>query len=376
MDWSKGFSSVYYAVRVDPATWRDLERIELTGGAIKREPTGLRESADIDCVDYPIDIEQWIRVYLDVRQGGDSEHVALFTGLATSPKADINGRMRSDTLACYSVLKPADDIPLLRGWYAPAGARGGDVIRQLLSATPAPIDVAEDSPKLTASIVAEDNESRLTMAEKVLAAIDWRMKINGNGSVRIEPKPTEATVTFDPVENDVIETQISVEADWYSCPNVYMAISDDMTGIARDDDPKSPLSTVSRGREVWLIEDSADLADNTSIAKYAKRQLEAAQKVQKTADYDRRFFPALSPGDLVRLHYPEQGLDGYFTIESQSIELTHGARTSEQISTYLTADQLRPKEKAVLFVNIIDHTGSTMVTDDNEATTALTEMEI
>ena len=50
MDWSKGYSATYYAKRVDPATWRDLETIKLTGGSIKREPSGLRESADIECV--------------------------------------------------------------------------------------------------------------------------------------------------------------------------------------------------------------------------------------------------------------------------------------------------------------------------------------
>ena len=78
IDWSKGYSSTCYAKRVDPATWRDVEVIELTGGTVKREPTGKRQSADISCVRYHIDVEQWIRVYMDVQQGGASDHVALF----------------------------------------------------------------------------------------------------------------------------------------------------------------------------------------------------------------------------------------------------------------------------------------------------------
>ena len=52
MDWGKGYSATYYLTQVDPVTWRDIARIEITGGSINREKTGLIESADIDCTGY------------------------------------------------------------------------------------------------------------------------------------------------------------------------------------------------------------------------------------------------------------------------------------------------------------------------------------
>lgn len=373
MDWSRGYSAVYYAKRVDPATWRDLETIKLTGGSIKREPSRLRESADVDCVNYDIEVEQWIRIYLDTRQDGDAGHEALFTGLATSPDNELSGVLSNNSLECYSVLKPADDVYLLRGWYAPAGMRGGDVIKDLLSVTPAPIRVAEDSPQLSTSIIAEDAETRLTMADKVLDAIDWRIRIDGDGTINVEPKPLEPVVTFDPLENDVIETELKISADWYSCPNVYLAINEDMTGIARDDSPDSPLSTVNRGREVWMVDSSCELSQNESIGQYAQRKLDEAQQIQRTAEYERRYFPDVVPGDLVRLHYPAQNLDGVFNIASQSIELGYGARTSEQISTVVASDALKQKQPEVGLVRIIDDTGAFIVTDQGDYIIALTE---
>ena len=93
VDYSKGYSASYYAERVDPATWRDVGVIRLTGGTIKRETTGKRQSADLSCVNYRIPVEQWVRVYLDIRQGGETAHVPLFTGIAVSPDDDINGRL-------------------------------------------------------------------------------------------------------------------------------------------------------------------------------------------------------------------------------------------------------------------------------------------
>lgn len=331
MDWSKGYSASYYVKKVDASTWRERDTIRITGGTVKRETDGLRESASVDCTEYD-GREQWVRIFLDVHQNGDSAHVALFTGLATSPKWDIDGRRKETALECYSVLKPADDVLLPRGWYVAAGANGAEAVRGLLAVTPAPVAIAGISPTLKSSLIAEDGETNLSMADKILDAINWRLRISGDGSISIEPQAQDAYVTFDPIYNDVIETEIEIENDWYSCPNVFMAIDDDMTGIARDDSPDSPLSTVNRGREVWMMESNCDLADNETIAEYAGRKLEEEQRVRKTGSYKRRHIPDLVPGDLALFRYPEQGLEGLYMIESQDIDLGHGATTSEKVT--------------------------------------------
>jgi hypothetical protein len=332
IDWAKGYSASYYAEKVDPATWRDVEVIRITGGTVKRELTGKRQSADIACVNYHIDVEQWIRVYLDVQQEGASEHVPLFTGLATSPDDNINGTLVANSLACFSVLKPAEDVILPRGWYAPSGMSGGELIRQLLGVTPAPVRVAPDAPTLSDTIIAEEGETNLSMVDRILSAVNWRIRIDGDGTINIMPGSADPVIRFDPVENDMIETKIKVSADWYSCPNVYMAVSGDMTGIARDDSIDSPLSTVSRGREVWRLDANCKLAENESIAEYAMRKLVEAQRVRQTATYDRRYAPDVYPGDVVAMNYPRQNLTGEYQIVSQSIALGHGAKTSENIS--------------------------------------------
>lgn len=330
VDYSKGYSASCYAERVDPATWRDVGVIRLTGGMIKRETTGKRQSADLNCVRYRIPVEQWIRVYLDIRQDGAAEHVPLFTGLAVSPDDDINGRLTLNSLTCFSVLKPAEDVLLTRGWYAPAGMSGAELVRRLLSVTPAPIVMEEDSPVLAESIVAEDGENNLSMADRILDAIGWRLRIDGDGTVHIMPPAQEPSARFDPIDNDMIEPKIKITADWYSCPNVLMAVAGDVTGIARDDDPDSPLSTVSRGREVWKKE-SCTLAAGENVAEYARRKLAEAQRVRQKVSYSRRYVPEVMPGDLVGLNYPEQGLLGNYGVQSQSITLGYGARTAEQV---------------------------------------------
>lgn len=330
MKWEKGYSSEYYITVVDPSSWRDIQRIEITGGSINRERGGLMQSASINAVNYPQLIEQWIRVWLDTRQTGANGHEPLFTGLATSPTQAWNGPRHEDALTVYSVLQPAEKVDLLLGWYAPAGASGASVIKNLLSVTPAPVIVADNSPTLSEHIVAEAGENHLTMVEKILTAIDWRLRITGDGIISVEPKDKTPVYTMDPLENDVIETQINVTSDLFNCPNVFMAIQDDITAIARND-TGGPLSIAERGREVWASETGVTLADNETIEQYAQRRLDEEQQTQVRASYARRYLPGILPGDYIRLHYPEQGLQGDYMVDTQSVELSHEARTSEEV---------------------------------------------
>ena len=334
MEWKNGFSAAYYAYIVDPATWRETTKIQLTGGKISRTASGLRDSADLDCVSYPQGTEHYLRVYMDTKQDGTGAHVPLFTGLASSPAQDFDGIYETNTVKCYSVLKGAADILLDRGFYIPAEANGATAIKTLLEVIPAPVITEEDAPTLTNAIIAESGETHASMVDKILMAINWRLRIDGAGTIHIEKQPMDSVAQLDPIENDVIEPSISIEYDWYSAPNVFRAIQQDLSATARDDDPESPLSTVSRGREVWAEETSCKLNIGESISQYALRRLKELQAVAKTAEYTRRFNPNIYVGDLIRLRYPEQGLEGIFKVKSQSITIGSGSPTEEEVEAW------------------------------------------
>ena len=334
MDWSKGYTASCYVKTVDPVTWSDAERINITGGTVSRSDGDLAEAASLNFVNYDQTSERWIRVWMDVRQGGDSAHEALFTGLATSPTRDINGKLFTSSVDCYSVLKPAQDVLLPRGWFAPAGSSGAAIVAKLLAVTPAPKIVAESSPTLVAAYIAEEGESNLTMARKILDAINWRMRITGSGTISIEPKPTEPAAALDSLRYDSIEPELAVDYDWFSCPNVFRAVQGDDSAVAVDDDPDSIFSIASRGREIWMEDGNATLADSESLQAYAERRLREEQNVFYAATYDRRYHPEISVGDLIRLNYPAQKITGLFRVTSQSIDLAAGGRTSEEAERY------------------------------------------
>ena len=330
MDWNSGYSATYYASFVDPDTWEDLGRFDIVGGSIKRTLDELRESADIDCVGYSETKEKWIRIWLDAKQTGSSSRIALFTGLATSPKKEIDGRLISNSLECYSILKPAQDILLDRGWYAPIDIDVRILFKELLSVTNAPLILPEKEYTLKSAVIAEQGETNLSMVNLLLDVANWRLSIDGRGAISITEYDSNPKIQIDSLYNDIVEPNISIDYDWYDCPNVFRAILDDTCAIVKDDDENSPFSTVNRGREVWVEERSVTLNDDETIADYAARRLLQLQQVSTLISYDRRYIPNVLPSDVIYLNYPEQKIVGKYMITSQAISLGHNCTTSEE----------------------------------------------
>ena len=329
MQWNKGYKAVFYATTVNTKTWADNnERVEIIDGSIDRESTGLRGGADItsDAEGYN---ERLIRIYLDAVQGSDISHNAIFTGYAVSPTLDVEGTLKTQKYSCYSVLKPADDILLERGWYAPLGANTGALIRSLLDVTQAPFTIEGDPGSLENYIVAEDNETRLTMVDKILRIMGLDLIVTGAGEIILRPQKVNADVIFDPATNDIVEPSFSITHDWYEVPNVLRVVMDDVSAIARDDSETSIYSTVNRGREIWQQESAAAIASGDTLADYAKRRLKELQTVGTQASYTRRFLPDVNVGDVARIRY--ESLSGLYRITEQKITLGHNLTTSETV---------------------------------------------
>lgn len=333
MDWSKGYSARYKveAVKVTDRFAEDIEVYEFIAGSITKDADSeLKESASLTLGE-PIG-ERWVRVYLEADQQGSSALEAIFTGLTSSPKRVLNGSHSEYTVDCYSVLKPAKDILVDRGYYVAAGS-SAEKVKDLLSVTPFEVEVVGESPLTKNIIIAESGESRLSMAYRILDALGWDLTIDGNGNITIHAPHTDPTETYD-VTYDVVENEITDTSDFFEIPNIFRAVDDELVAVARDDDPDSELSTINRGREIWMEETDVSLNDGENLAEYAIRRLKEEQNPVRTLDYYKRFLPDIYPGDIVSMHYPGISLYGNFKIVSQNITLGYSPRVKEVVNEY------------------------------------------
>ena len=329
IDFTEGYGVGFYATLFDPVLWIEYGRFGITGGSINRTNTDLRQSASLSLIDYDETIERWIRVYAFAEQLGEQTRVPLFTGIATSPSISYKGSVATYNLQCYSVLKPIQDIFLEPGWYVDKSANGLNTIRDLLAPIGAPVETNGDSAAIEDVIVAEGNETNLSMIEKILEAIDWIMQIEGDGTIVLSPHYTEPVTMLSGSINNVVETSFSKDRDWFDCPNCLRVIYGDSSAVAKDEDPESMLSIQNRGREVWSVEENPALAEDELLSEYAHRRLGELQELSETASYTRRYLPGVNVDDVIRLGYSD--LNGDFTITSQSITLGKNITTSETV---------------------------------------------
>lgn len=335
MDWNSGYSALYELHRVDPVSWLDTGSLDFMSGRINRSDSDLIESADLRMKEQIR--EGWIRVYLKARQTTGGERVAVFTGLAMTPQRDLDGTRVSFPTECYSVLKPAEDTLTPRGYYIPAGTPGPQIAAELLSVGPAPVVYDGGGPALLDAIVTEDADTHLSVAKMILDAIGWRIRIDGDGTIRVCPTATESAARYDALEHDAIDPRITDSDDWYDCPNCIRVVLGDRYAEAKDEDPDSDLSVNARkaGRggtgEIWIQDTASAIGVGESLSEYAVRKLKDAQAHARELKYTRRYNPDLTIGDVVTLHYPKVGIEGDFRITSQTLTLGHAIRTEERV---------------------------------------------
>ena len=332
MEWDRGYSTKYMCSIVDPVTWRDTEVLSITDGTVNHIDSGLRESADLQGVRYEYGPDKWIRIWMMTRQGSTSDRTALFTGITSTPENKHKAALREDKIQCYSVLRPAQETLLPRGWYAARGFSGAELVKELLEVGPAPVRIEGDSPRLAQHIIAENKENNLTMSYKILKSIGWRLRISGMGEITICEHATEPSARYNPLTNDMLEPEVSDKNDWFDAPNVLRCI--DTNGnqcVLYDDDPASELSSVRRGRMIWEEESDVKMSDRETLKAYTRRRMKELQSRSRTIAYSKCYDPAVMQSDLVELNYPEQNLSGNFYVVSQKIKLDASGTTSEEV---------------------------------------------
>jgi hypothetical protein len=128
-----------------------------------------------------------------------------------------------------------------------------------------------------------------------------------------------------------------MDHDLYGIPNVVEVIysngHDSYYARAVNNDPNSPISTVSRGREIIYRVTDPDLLGNPleyQIQEYANQLLRELSSIEYTITYTHGYCP-VRVGDCVRINYSRAGItDVKAKVISQSIKCEPGCPVTEK----------------------------------------------
>lgn len=341
-DWTKSMQQTFEYYIVNPATWKDVRRIDnVKSGSITRD-LGVETlgSATFD-IEEPLG-ECYIRVYLITIQNGAKDKYPLGTYLIQTPSSKFDGKNKIVSVDAYTPLLELKENPPPIGYSV---LKDTNIMETAYKITKeqarAPVVAAACTETLFSDFVANTDDTWMTFLNDLMANAKYTFALDELGRILFSPKQDMASLqpvwTFDDSNSSILYPEINMDYDLYGIPNVVEVIysSDDRCYYSRvvNDDSNSPTSTVSRGREIIHRVTEPILYGNPTdeqVNEYAVRLLRSLSSIEYTVNYSHGYCP-VKIGDCVRLNYSKAGLNGIKAkVISQSIKCEPGCPVSEK----------------------------------------------
>lgn len=341
-DWSASMQQSFEYYIVDPGTWKESKRLDnVVSCSITRDlSVETLGSATIDVTNSVG--ECYIRAYLVTIQNGLRERHPLGTFLVQTPSSSFDGKIRNVSMDAYTPLLELKENPPPLGYSIFKNenimAKAYQIAREH---TRAPVVQASSANTLYNDFVANSGDTWLSFLTDLIANAKYNFELDEFGRILFSPKQDTASLqpvwTYDDNNSSILYPSISMDHDLYGIPNVVEVIysngRDFYYARVVNDDPNSPTSTISRGREIVHRDTNPSVIGdptNAQIQEYARTLLRSLSTVEYTVSYTHGYCP-VRLGDCVRINYARAGIvDVKARVISQSIKCEPGCPVTEK----------------------------------------------
>lgn len=342
IDWTGSMSQTFEYYKVDPTTWKDSEKLDcITSSSIdwdsEAETLG---SAQISVT--KIIGECYIRIYLIATQNGVEYKEPLGTFLVQTPSSKFDGKVTTASLDAYTPLIELKECPPPLGYTI---LKEANIMKNAYLVTKehlrAPVVQAISEDTLSSDFVASTSDTWMSFLSDLIANAKYSFELDEMGRVLFTPDQDTVSLqpvrTFDDSNSSILYPEVEVEHDIYGIPNVIEVVYSGDSGYfysrAENNDPNSPVSISSRGREIIYRETSPSLSGNPTQAmvnEYAEQLLRNSSSLEYSITLYHGYC-GTRVGDCIRLDYASAGLtDIKAKIISQSIDCTPGCKVTEK----------------------------------------------
>lgn len=340
-DWTKSMIQTFEFYTVDPGTWKDDKKLETVKSCtINRDlSVATLGSAALDITE-SLD-ECYMRIYLITVQNGVKEKVPLGTFIVQTQPSNHDGRVTNISVDAYTPLLELKENPPPIGYSLLKGdniMRNAALLAQDHARAPVVSTVCDD--KLSYDFVANTDDNWLSFISDLISNAKYQFDLDELGRILFSPKQDTASLqpvwTYDDGNASILYSDFDIDRDLYGIPNVVEVIysngRDSYYARVVNDDPNSPISTVSRGREIIHRVPNPDMSGDpteTQIKEYAQQLLRELSTLEYVVTYTHAYCPA-RPGDCVMFNH--SGLKLINTkakVISQSIKCEPGCPVTE-----------------------------------------------
>ena len=341
-DWTRGMQQTFEYHEVDPNSWLDVRRLDhiLTTKITRDEDSDTLGNATIDATE-EFD-EMYVRVYLKTIQDGIAEKENLGTFLIQTPYDNYNGRIHNYSYDAYTpLLELKDSMPPL-GYFVP---RGANIVESAYSICfdvyRPPVVYGASSDELQNDFISNADDTWLTFLSDLVANAGYTLGLDEQSRLILLPIQDISSMQPRWIYNDdnssILYPNVKTERDLYGIPNVVEVVytnNKDVPVSKRvvNDDPGSPTSTISRGREIVFRETNPTfngVPSDTELTQYATDLLRQKSTLEYKLTYKHGYCP-VRVGDCVLLNYERANLSNVKArVISQSISCEPGCPVEE-----------------------------------------------
>ena len=311
----------------------------VTGGSLDFSiHTEIRSSGTLTVTD-PSRVD-WHRVrlairyeYLDATGQRHSHPLGVF--LPTTPGTRHSDVGASADVDLYDKMSLLSTDAAASTWSVDAGTTVVDAVTEVLASVGESRIVGPDDGggALTAPMVWEPGTTKLRIVNDVLDAGNFfSLWVDGEGVWQLQPytAPTARGVAWEHVSGAgaIFEAEFEHEADGWAIPNVVVIVGkperdedgDELppaVGVARNDRPDDPFSTVGRGRDIVVTEEDQDATSEAVLGQIAARRLLELSSVTSTYEISHAWLP-VDLNAAVRLRVPERDIDALCVLQAWS----------------------------------------------------------
>lgn len=340
-DWAASMQQTFEYYVVDSKSWKDTRLLDKVTSCTITRDSGAETlgSASIDVVD-SLD-ECYVRAYLVIIQNGIKNKYPLATFLIQTPSSSFNGKTHATSIDAYTpLLELKEKYPPL-GYFVSKDCNIMDRAYSLANdSMQAPVVTAKSEAVVFSDFIADPDDTMLSFITDLITSAKYGLELDELGRLLFAPKQDTTLLqpvwTFDDSNSSILMPEISLEHDIYGIPNVvevtYSTDSEYYYARVTNDDSNSPVSTVSRGREIVHRVSNPEITGIPSyelIYAYAESLLKELSSIEYTVTYIHGYCP-VRLGDCVRLNYARSNIINIKAkVISQSISCKPGCPVNE-----------------------------------------------
>ena len=330
-DWTKSMSRSYEFYIVDPASWKDIKRLDTVKSCtISRD--SMAETLGSASIDISESVgECYIRAYLITIQNEIKEKHPLGTFLVQTPSSSFNGKIRDVTMDAYTpLLELKENLPPIGFYLSGIENPKIKVLDKAYELTKnyqrAPVVKSSSDHVVDIDVIPDPQDTWLSFITDVLAIGKYKFALDSMSRILFEPERNTASLqpvwTYNDDNSSILYPDITLNHDLYGIPNrlevVYTTSLGDISCVATNENPNSLTSRQQRGR--WITTRESDpqimgVGSDTNIEtlkprleEYTKQRLKELSTVEYTVTYTHGYCP-VRLGDCVRLNYSRAGIN-------------------------------------------------------------------